>query len=159
VRIRSARDDVHPGHGQEIVVEVDPSGAAQVLQRLHEAQNWFYAGNDDSLLREILHQEVHWYIPGRNAIAGVYKGLDGVLQYMTVRRTIARATLRLQHLELLVGDGDHVASLTKGSAVLAGVEQTWSTLGLYRLRQGLIAECRLLPLDAEAFDRIWWIDS
>ena len=133
--------------------------ACDVLKRLHEAQNWFYAGNDDSQLREVLHEDVHWHIPGRNAIAGVYKGIDAVLEYMAARRAIATATLNLHHRELLVGDRDHVASLTDGSAVLGGVEHAWSTLGLYRIREGLIAECRLLPLDAEAFDRIWQLDT
>jgi hypothetical protein len=57
--------------------------------------------------------------------------------------------------EVLVGDGDHVAVLTDGTAVLDGIEQQWSTVGLYRIRDGRIAACSLLPLDPEAFDRIW----
>ena len=58
-------------------------------------------------------------------------------------------------LELLVGDGDHVASRTDGTATIDGVDHHWSTLGLYRVRDGRIAECRLLPFDAAAFDRVW----
>lgn len=129
--------------------------AVEVLDRLHEAQNSFYGGEDEGPLRAVLHPAVSWHIPGRNAIAGDYHGIDAVLAYMTVRRRIANATLRLHPGELLVGDRDHVAALTDGSVVIDGAKLTWSTVGLYRLREGLIAECRLLPFDADAFDRIW----
>ena len=54
-----------------------------------------------------------------------------------------------------VGDGEHVAMLTDGTAVIGGVERSWSTVGLYRLRGERIAACWLLPLDPAAFDEIW----
>ena len=57
--------------------------------------------------------------------------------------------------EILVGEGDHVAALTEGRATLGGVERHWWTVGLYRIRDGLIAACWLLPLDIDEFDRIW----
>jgi hypothetical protein len=54
-----------------------------------------------------------------------------------------------------VGEGEHIASLTDGSANIGGEEQRWSTIGLYRIREGMIARCWLLPLDQTAFDRAW----
>jgi hypothetical protein len=57
--------------------------------------------------------------------------------------------------ELMVGDGDHAGVLTDGTAVIAGIERRWSTLGLYRIRDRRVAECWLLPLDPAAFDAIW----
>jgi len=57
--------------------------------------------------------------------------------------------------DLLVGDGDHIASLTDGTAMLGGVEHRWSTVGLYRIRDGRVEACWLLPLDQAAFDRVW----
>jgi hypothetical protein len=56
---------------------------------------------------------------------------------------------------VLVGDGDDVAVVTDGTAVIGGVEHRWSTVGLYRIREERMAACWLLPLDAEAFDAIW----
>jgi hypothetical protein len=41
--------------------------------------------------------------------------------------------------ELLVGDRDHLAALTDGTAVLDRTERRWSTLGLYRTREQRIA--------------------
>jgi hypothetical protein len=57
--------------------------------------------------------------------------------------------------EVLVGDGEHVAVLTDGTALIAGEERRWSTVGPYRFAGERVAACWLLPLDAEEFDRIW----
>jgi ketosteroid isomerase-like protein len=114
-----------------------------------------YAGSDLAPVRALLTDDVEWHVPGRSAIAGVYRGIDDVLQYFRRRRELAADTMRLHPGELLVGAGDHVASLTDGTAVLGGVEHRWSTVGLYRIRDGRVAACWLLPLDQVAFDRVW----
>jgi ketosteroid isomerase-like protein len=134
---------------------VDRASAVAVLDRLHAAQNAMYAGGDPGPVRELLTDDVLWVIPGRNAIAGEYRGIDAVLDYFACRRALAGDTLQLHPGEVLVGDGDHVAALTDGTACLDGVAHRWSTLGLYRLRGEQIAECRLLAFDQEAFDAVW----
>ena len=129
--------------------------AEAVLGRLHQAQNRFHAGGGDEELREVLAPDVLWSVPGRNAIAGRYEGVAEVLAYFRRRRELAAATFRLHPREMMVGDGDHVAVLTDGTAKIAGGERRWSTVGLYRLGEGRVRECHLLPLDPDAFDRIW----
>jgi hypothetical protein len=94
-------------------------------------------------------------VPGRNAIAGDYHGIEAVLDYFARRRDLAGRTFRMHPGEVLQGDGDHVAVLTDGTATIDGVERRWSTVGLYRLRGERICACWLLPLDAQAFDAIW----
>jgi hypothetical protein len=42
----------------------------QLLRRLHEAQGAFYAGGEEAPVRAFLTEDVHWHVPGRNAIAG-----------------------------------------------------------------------------------------
>ena len=129
--------------------------AVELLGRLHEAQCRFYAGGSSEGLRELLAEDVQWTVPGRSAIAGRYDGIEQVLAYFAKRREIASGTFTMHAREVLSGDGDHVAALTDGSAVIAGAEQQWSTAGLYRFRGDRVAACWLLPLDAEMFDRIW----
>jgi ketosteroid isomerase-like protein len=133
------------------------SGAAKTerLRQLHRAQDAFYAGGPGDALRELLTEDVVWHVPGRNAIAGSYEGIEAVMGYFARRRDLASRTFRLHPGEVLTGAGDHIAVLTEGTAVLAGTEQRWSTVGLYRFRSGRIAECWLLPLDPEEFDRLW----
>jgi ketosteroid isomerase-like protein len=134
---------------------VDRESAVAVLGRLHEAQGAFYAGGDGAALRALLADDVVWSVPGANAIAGVYEGVEAVMAYFGRRRDLASRTFRMHPGEVLVGDGDHVAVLTDGTALLGGEERRWSTVGLYRFRDGRIAACTLIPLDPEAFDRIW----
>ena len=129
--------------------------ARRVLARLHDAQAAFYAGGPAEPLHDVLTDDIVWVVPGANAIAGEYQGRDAVLAYFTRRRALADHSFRMHPGDLLVGDGDHVAALTDGTATIDGVEHHWSTVGLYRLREERVAACWLLPLDAAAFDAIW----
>ena len=113
-----------------------------------------YAGGGSGTVRALLTEDVEGHVPGESAIAGDYRGIEEVISYFQRRRALAANTLRLHPGETLVGDS-HVAVLTDGTAVLAGLEQRWSTLGLYRLRGERIAACWLLALDLPAFNRVW----
>ena len=134
---------------------MDRQLAESILRDLHAAQNAMYAGGDVEPLRALLTGEIEWHVPGRNAIAGAYEGVDEVLDYFRRRRELAGNTMRLHPGELLVGDGEHVAVLTDGSATFDQREHRWSTIGLYRIRAPRIAACWLLPLDQAEFDRVW----
>ena len=129
--------------------------AAERLQRLHSAQGAFYAGGPAGPLRTQLDDDVVWRVPGDNAIAGTYVGVDAVMEYFARRRDLATHSFTMHPGEVLVGDGDHVAVLTDGTAVLGGRERRWSTVGLYRFRGERLAACWLLPLDPAEFDAIW----
>lgn len=130
---------------------MDHAHALSVLRALHDAQNAMYSGGGADAVRALLTEEIEWHVPGENAIAGDYHGIDEVIDYFCRRRALASNTLRLHPGEILVGAA-HVAILTDGTATLDGVEHRWSTVGLYRLRGQQIAACWLLPLDQHAFD-------
>jgi YbgC/YbaW family acyl-CoA thioester hydrolase len=134
---------------------MDHDGAVALLRRLHEAQNDFYGGGPDTALREVLTADVTWHIPGENAIAGDYRGIGDVLGYFARRRDLAGNTFRMRSRGVLTGTGEWAASITDGTAVLGGRRAEWSTVGLYRFRDGRIAAGRLLPFEAGVFDRVW----
>ena len=134
---------------------MDRATAIECLQRLHNAQAVFYAGGPAEPLRSLLTRKVVWTVPGDSPIAGAYEGIDAVLAYFARRRDMASQTFTMQCIDVLAGEGDHVAALTDGTAVLGGVTRAWSTLGLYRFRDSRVAACWLLPLDAREFDLIW----
>jgi ketosteroid isomerase-like protein len=134
---------------------VDRAQAEAVLARLHAAQAAFYAGEDATAVRAALTDDIAWHVPGTNAIAGDHRGIEAVLNYFARRRDLANKTFRMHPRDILTGDGDTVAALTDGTATIDGVDQAWSTVGLYRVRDDRIAECWLLPLDPAAFDAIW----
>lgn len=134
---------------------MDRSAAQDLLDLLHRAQNQYYAGGDSEALKALLTPDVRWTVPGHNALAGEYNGINPVLDYMRRRRRLAGATLRLVRRDILTGRGNRIAALTDGVAVLSGEVRTWETLGLYEVTDGRISGCWLVPLDAETFDKIW----
>ena len=134
---------------------MDRAEAVQLLGRLHAAQGTCYAGGDEAPVRALLTDDVHWHVPGRNAIAGDYHGVDAVLAYFRGRRDLAGRTFRMHPGDVLVGDGARIAALTDGTAMIGGVERRWSNVGLYAICGVRVAACWLLPLDADSFDQIW----
>src|SRR3954466_9212068 len=129
---------------------MDRAAALDVLARLHAAQGEFYAGGDDAPLRALLDSGIEWHVPGRNAIAGDYRGIDAVMAYFARPRAHPPRTVRMHPGGVLVGEGDRVAVLTDGSATIAGREERWSTVGLYRLTVEQVAGGWLPPLHPPA---------
>ncbi|MCP9489211.1 MAG: nuclear transport factor 2 family protein [Solirubrobacteraceae bacterium MAG38_C4-C5] len=135
---------------------IDRGHAIELLERLHAAQNEYYAGGAGTDLRRILAPEIEWTIPGDNAIAGTYRGIDEVIAYFARRRDLAGRTFRMQRRDILVGETNRVAALTDGTATINGTHHQWSTVGLYDIdNHDRIAACWLLALDQHAFDTIW----
>jgi ketosteroid isomerase-like protein len=129
--------------------------AVALLDRLHTAQNEFYAGGSGTALEQLLAPDITWTVPGDNRIAGTYRGLEEVLDYFRRRRDLADRTFQVRRRDVLVGDGDRVAALADGFATIGGVDYRWSTVGLYDVLDQQIRACWLLPLDQLAFDAIW----
>src|SRR5262249_15920240 len=129
--------------------------AIQLIDRLHKAQNEFYAGGSETTLHQLLAPNITWTVPGDNRIAGTYHGLAEVLDYFRRRRDSADHTFQLKLRDVLVGEGDRIAALTDGFATICNVDQRWSTVGLYHVIHQQITACWLLPLDPQAFDAIW----
>jgi ketosteroid isomerase-like protein len=121
-----------------------------VSPRLFEA----LAAGDAVALRELLAEEVEWNVPGSGSLAGVYRGLGGVLELVARRRELSGDTFRMAPLEVLRGD-DHVAVIMLATVTKDGLERSWTALELYAVRGERVAECRVLPFDQAAFDAIW----
>src|SRR4051794_19348888 len=94
--------------------------AIALLGRLHAAQAELYAGGRDDPVRAVLTEDVAWHVPGDNAIAGDYAGIDAVMAYFARRRDLADGTFRMHPGDVLAGDGPRVAVLTDGSAQIDG---------------------------------------
>jgi ketosteroid isomerase-like protein len=130
------------------------SDAELLLDALHTAQAALYGSGDAEGVVRLLDPGIVWRIPGHNLIAGTYQGVEEVIGYMLRCRELANATFRMHRREVLVGPS-HFAALTDGTVERRGVRHEWSTIGLYRARNGRIVECTLIPLDPEAFDTAW----
>jgi hypothetical protein len=124
-------------------------------RRAERTRYGLYADASVEPVRVLLCGDVVSHVPGRTPIAGDHEGIDAVIACMPRRRDLADRTFRMHRRELLVGEGEHFAALTDGSAVIADRRREWSTIGLYRLRGARRAECWLVPFDQAEFDSIW----
>lgn len=127
----------------------------QLIRDFYEAQGRFYAGESDRAeVEALLADDIEWHVPGRNAIAGDYRGKDDVLDYFARRRDMARRSFRVE-LRHVLADDEFVMQLAGGRAEIEGEAREWETVGVYRIEHGRIAECWLVPFDQHAFDEIW----
>jgi ketosteroid isomerase-like protein len=121
-RAGTRKRPVRPG------LTVERRAAQELLDRLHRAQNEYYAGGDSRGLSDLLAADVRWSVPGDDALAGVYIGVDHVLDYMQRRRRLAAYTLRLVRRDVLVGRGQRIGALTDGVVLRSGRVHTWGTV-------------------------------
>jgi len=59
---------------------MDRDIAVALLDQLHAAQNEFYGGGGDALLRGLLASDIAWTVPGNNSMAAVYRGTAALLR-------------------------------------------------------------------------------
>jgi ketosteroid isomerase-like protein len=121
-----------------------------LLRREYEAR----AAGDDRALAEVFTDDVVWHVPGRNAIAGEYRGIHQVMEYVRRRRELVAGTFEITVHDVLA-NADHGLVIATGRAIRDGTVLEWRAHGLYRFRDGRIAECWVLPENQYEFDRIW----
>ena len=121
-----------------------------LLRREYEAR----ARGDLSALDELFHNDVVWYVPGRSEIAGTYRGRDAAIEYARRRQELVGDSFEIDVEDILANDNWALVIAT-GRAERSGRLCEWRAHGLYRFRDGKIAECRVLPEDQYSFDEIW----
>jgi ketosteroid isomerase-like protein len=132
----------------------EPHPNAKLIREFHEAQNRFYAGGDQDDVRAMLAEDVTWHVPGRSAIAGDYRGRDEVLRYFVTRRELAHGTFRIA-VRGVLADRERAVIFAGGQVKRDGETTAWETVGVFRIADGTIAECWVLPYDQYSFDEIW----
>lgn len=131
-----------------------PGDPVTVVRRFHSEQARAYGGGPLEPLRALLAEDVIWHVPGESRIAGEHRGVEAVLSYFETRRDMTDATFAVSvHGAAMIGD--RVVQLAGGSAEREGRQASWETVGVFRVLDGRIAECWLIPFDQAEFDRIW----
>ena len=127
---------------------------ARLILDFHDRQNRFYAGGEQEPAGALLAEDVVWHVPGRSALAGNHRGRDDVLRYFARRRELARATFRIA-VRGVLADDERAVIFAGGEVRRDGGTSEWETVGVFRIVEGKIAECWVLPCDQYRFDEIW----
>jgi ketosteroid isomerase-like protein/L-amino acid N-acyltransferase YncA len=97
----------------------------QLLRNEYRAR----ADRDDRLLAEVLADDIAWHVPGKNLIAGEYRGRDQVMEYVRRRRALVDDTFEVTVEDVLAND-EHGFVIASGSAVRDGKRLEWRAHGL-----------------------------
>jgi ketosteroid isomerase-like protein len=127
---------------------------AQLIREFHDLQNRFYGGGEQEPVGAMLSDDVTWHVPGHSVIAGDYRGRDEVLRYFARRRELANATFRID-VRGVLADDQRAVILASGEVDRDGETFAWGTVGIFRISNGTISECWVLPYDQHTFDDIW----
>jgi RNA 2',3'-cyclic 3'-phosphodiesterase len=156
-RVTLYRSRLSPsGARYEPLTVVELGSAPAAADPLSVVRRFYEARGGGSEVAQLLSEDVVWHVPGASAIAGEYRGVEAVLLYMDTRQRLVDGTFRVTvHGSSLIAG--RVVQLAGGRAVRDGAEVVWETVGVFRVLDGRIAECWLIPFDQAAFDRIWSI--
>jgi hypothetical protein len=133
---------------------VEEHATERLIRDFHAAQNRFYAGGEQEPVRAMLSPDVAWHVPGGSVLAGDHVGRDEVLRHFARRRRLALAPLRIMVRHVLAVD-EHAVVLAGGQLERNGETFSWEIVGVFRVARGTIAECWVLPVDPDAYDKIW----
>jgi uncharacterized protein len=76
------------------------------------------------------------------------------MEYVRLRRELAAWTFEIDVQDVLAND-QYGLVIARGTAARKGKIWEWRAHGLYRFRDGRIAECWVLPEDQYLFDEVW----
>ena len=104
---------------------------------------------------DIFADDAVWHVPGSNAVAGDYRGMDEIIPFLRRTAELTGGTYRVELL-WVVADDEHTVAVYRAQGERHGgrtldVEQAL----LIELRGELWWEIRAQPLDQDAFDAFW----
>lgn len=121
---------------------------ADVLRRFFTA----FGGPDRDAMRELITDDFTYTFPGRSAFAGVYHGVDGLID--GIRRTamtlgMGRNGFELQHI---LADDDVVVTIHRDFYTGDDNALDLRYLLVVQMRDGLMAHVDEIPFDQDAND-------
>ena len=127
----------------------------ELIAELHRRKAELYAGGPAGPVADLLTDDIVLHVVGESPVAGVYRGWDAVLRYLSAAREMSRQTLRIYPGEVVAASGEVIVQLLDAAVLLDGEEVSWEAAGLYRVGGGRVREAWLVPLELAWFDRIW----
>jgi uncharacterized protein len=113
-----------------------------------------FATGDMDTLNELFADDIVWHAPGRNEIAGTFRGKDEVFANLQKNMELTGGTFRLD-IHALVADDEHAVALLRARAEREGKALDDNTVQVFHVENGKLTESWLNPSDAYASDEFW----
>lgn len=120
------------------------------IARLREGYAAFGKG-DFAALNELFAEDVVWHNPGRNQLAGDYRGRDAVYEFFGRLMEITEGSFRLD-VHALLADDEHGVALVRSTAHRGDKSLETRDTHVFHLRDGWVTEFWGASTDQYAID-------
>lgn len=122
---------------------------------IREAYAAFGRGDVDGYLQPCT-EDFSFNIPGRGAIAGLWRGKEGLYELARVAMQVTGGSFREEVEDVLAND-HHAVVLARHRFMRDGQSKEYRTAHVYDIDHGRLAQCWEQPQDLSAFDDAWGI--
>ena len=113
----------------------------------------FLAG-DLAALNDLFADDIVWHAPGRNKLAGTYRGKDEVFGVFSKLFELTAGTFKLDIHDILADD-EHAVVLATATAEFEGRKLDDNGVQVFHISDGKVTEQWLHAGDAYAVDEFW----
>ena len=112
-----------------------------------------FAKGDFAALDEMFAEDLLWHEPGRNQLAGSYRGRDAVYAHFGKLAEVMEGSFRME-VEAVFADDERGVALVHSTASRGGRTLTGYGANIFRLRDGKVVEFWGAPSDPYDFDEL-----
>ena len=113
-----------------------------------------FAHKQGFALRGLFAEDAVWTVPGRGAMAGVYRGREEIFRFLARLPKETSGTYGSELVDVLASD-ERAAALYRARGERRGRTLELEQVLLFRIEDGLVLEVLALPSDPEAFEAFW----
>jgi ketosteroid isomerase-like protein len=121
-----------------------------LVSRAYEA----FATGDMATLNELFADDIVWHAPGRNELAGTFRGKDEVFANLQKNMELTGGSFKLD-IHAILADDEHAVTLLRASGEREGKALNDNTVQVFHIKDGKLTESWLHPSDAYASDEFW----
>jgi uncharacterized protein len=121
-----------------------------LVRRIFEA----FARKEGFALRGLFAEDAVWTVPGRGAMAGVFRGRDEIFRFLARLPKETEGTYGSVLVDVLASD-ERAAALYRAFGSRRGRTLELDQVLLFRIEDGLVRDVLALPSDPEAFEAFW----
>jgi uncharacterized protein len=122
---------------------------------IRDAYAAFGRGDVDGYLQPCT-QDFSFNIPGRGAIAGSWRGKEGLYELAHMAMEVTGGSFREEVEDVLANDY-HAVVLARHQFTREGQPREYRTAHVYEIHDGQLAQCWEQPQDLSAFDEAWGV--
>ena len=126
------------------------TGNEAVARQIFDA----FERRDGFALRGLFADDATWTVPGRGAVAGVYRGREEIFRFLGRLPKENGGTYSSRLIDALASR-ERAAVLYRASGTRNGRTLDHDQGLLFRIEEGVVREVTALPLDPRAFEEFW----